>query len=156
MDDNLQPGEVIINECGIQWASLVPHAVIAFFTMGIWLIPLIYFAVCRSKTHITLTNRRLFGKVGGFFSSDYLDVPLNKVSSIMLENSFMGKILGYATVKVASSSGSCNFDFVKGGREFRDSVNNQIEIYDQERIKKQAMEMAKAMNSHPNVLPPSI
>ena len=143
--ENLQNGEVVISEATIQWASLVPHVILTLATMGVWIIVLIYFAICRRKTRLTLTNKRLIGKVGGLFSSNYLDVPLNKVSSIIIENSLLGRILGYATIKVASSSGACDYDFVKGGNEFRNAVNNQIAIYEEELVKKQAIEMAKAM-----------
>ena len=142
--NNLQQGEVVIAEAGIQWASLVPHVILSFLTCGAWIIILIYVAICRSKTKLTLTNRRLIGKVGGLFSSDFLDVPLNKVSSVMIVNSLFGKILGYATVAVSSSSGACNYDYVKGGSEFRNAVNAQIEIFEENRIKKQAMEIASA------------
>lgn len=142
--NNLQEGEVVITEVGIQWASLVPHIILSFVTCGAWIIILIYVAICRSKTKLTLTNRRLIGKVGGLFSSDFLDLPLNKVSSVMIVNSLFGKILGYATVAVASSSGGYNYDYVKGGSEFRNAVNAQIEIFEENRIKKQAMEIVSA------------
>ena len=143
--ENLQKNEVVIMETGIQWASLLPHIILLFPTFGFWLIVLAFVVICRSKTKLTLTNKRLIGKVGGLFSSDYLDVPLNKVSSVMVENSALGRILGYATVNVASSSGACSYDYVRGGNEFRNAVNNQIEIYEENRIKKQAEEMARAI-----------
>ena len=142
--ENLQKDEVVISESGVQWASLLPHVLLTFMT-GIWIVVLIYVAICRSKTRLTLTNKRLVCKIGGLFTSDFLDVPLNKVSSVMVINSALGKILGYATINVASSSGACSYDYVKGGNEFRNAVNNQLNIYEEECIRKQAAAMARTI-----------
>lgn len=143
--NGLNQGEVVIMEGGIQWASLVPHIILSLLTAGLWLIVLIYIAIVRSKTKITLTNKRLVGKVGGLFSSDTLDVPLNKVTAVKVENSALGNILGYATMQVSSSSGVMDFDYVKGAKELRNAINNQVEVYEEEKIKQQAAAMAKAM-----------
>lgn len=134
----------MVMEVGIQWISLLPHVILTLLT-GVWIVVLIYVAICRSKTKLTLTNKRLIGKVGGLFTSDFLDVPLNKISSVIVVNSLLGKILSYSSVKIASASGSCDYNYVKWGNEFRNTVNAQIEIYEEERIKKQATEMARAM-----------
>ena len=56
-----------------------------------------------------------------------------------------GKIFGYGQIVITTSSGGYNFRCIGHPDTFRSAVMNQIDAFDEERIRKQAEQMANAM-----------
>lgn len=81
----------------------------------------------RNATEMAVTNKRLVVKVG-IASRRTLELLLQKVESIGVEESLMGRILGYGTVVVRGTGGTPEpFDRVAHPIEFRKQVQQQIE-----------------------------
>ena len=106
-----------------------------------------FFAV--NSWRLGFTNKRVTGKTG-IIRTSQLDVPLNQVSAVTLEKTIVGGILGYGTVGVSSSAGNITFKFVINAESFRSKLMEQLDIFDQERVRRQAEEMADAMNRKNN------
>jgi len=91
------------------------------------------------------TNKRLVGKVG-FLSINRVDIPLNKADSISVTQGIIGRMFGFGTIVVASTaSKQVEFPLIENPDEFRTKLMEQITKFDDDRIKKQAMEMMGAM-----------
>lgn len=81
----------------------------------------------RNATEMAVTGKRVIVKVG-VASRRTFELLLSKVESIGVEESVMGRILGYGTVVVRGTGGTPEpFDRVSHPIEFRKQVQQQIE-----------------------------
>ena len=81
----------------------------------------------RNATEMAVTNKRLVVKVG-IASRRTLELLLQKVESIGVEESLIGRILGYGTVVVRGTGGTPEpFHRMAHPIEFRKQVQEQIE-----------------------------
>ena len=138
--------EQIVKEYKISIVCICFRLLIDFFAMCILIgfIWLISDLITFFTTKLTITNKRVIGKTG-LININQLDSPLNKINGIQVEKGLFGQIFNYGTIKITTSSTVFNFKYIAYPDEFRTTLNNQIEQYDDERIKKQAQELAAAM-----------
>jgi uncharacterized membrane protein YdbT with pleckstrin-like domain len=81
----------------------------------------------RGATEMAVTDKRVIVKVG-VASRRTFELLLQKVESIGVEESMMGRILGYGSVVIHGTGGSPEaFDRVAHPIEFRKQVQQQIE-----------------------------
>jgi hypothetical protein len=125
----------------ILWAIL---GVITFITIVFPIIALVMILSARMR-ELCFTTKRSIGRYGYIVGSKSLDLPLNKIAAVQLEQGLGGKIFGYGTILVSTGIDKMAFPYVANPEVFRRALMEQIEIYDNERIKKQAEEMAQAM-----------
>ncbi len=101
---------------------------------GIAFILLILAAVCvalgflrRNATEMAVTDKRIIIKVG-LVSRKTVELLLSKVESIVVNESVLGRMVGYGTVVVRGTGGTPEpFDKVAHPLEFRRQVQQQIE-----------------------------
>lgn len=91
-----------------------------------------------------LTNKRIYGKTG-VFSKNTLDTPLDKINNIYVQENIFGKIFGYGTIRVVTSSGEHQFKDIESPEQMKRLILNQIEQFREENMRKQAEEIACAM-----------
>ena len=83
--------------------------------------------VMRNATEMTVTNKRVFVKVG-LAARRTIELLLSRVESIGVEESVMGRMLGYGTVIVHGTGGTPEiFNMLAHPLEFRTQVQQQIE-----------------------------
>jgi uncharacterized membrane protein YdbT with pleckstrin-like domain len=81
----------------------------------------------RNATEMTVTNKRLVAKVG-VAARRTIELLLSRVESIGVEESMMGRMLGYGSVIVRGTGGTPeSFDGIARPLEFRTQVQQQIE-----------------------------
>ena len=81
----------------------------------------------RRATEMAVTDKRLVVKIG-VAGRRTLELLLQKVESIAVEESLMGRVLGYGTVIVHGTGGTPEpFDLMAHPIEFRKQVQQQIE-----------------------------
>lgn len=81
----------------------------------------------RNATEMTVTNKRVFVKVG-LAARRTVELLLSRVESIGVEETVMGRMLGYGTVIVRGTGGTPEvFNMVDHPLEFRTQVQQQIE-----------------------------
>ena len=81
----------------------------------------------RNATEMTVTNKRVFVKVG-LAARRTVELLLSRVESIGVEETMMGRMLGYGTVIVRGTGGTPEvFNMVDHPLEFRTQVQQQIE-----------------------------
>ena len=76
---------------------------------------------------LILTNKRVFGKCG-LISTTQMQSPLNKIDSVSYRNGLIGKLIGYGTVKIATTSSVFKFRFIREGQTLYNDIFNQLEV----------------------------
>lgn len=155
---NLGKDEQVITKIEVHWACFIPRIILAvlFILIGlssfdsalggllIGAIILIPVAIRMFTTQLMLTNKRIFGQVG-LVNTKAMDAPLNKINTISVTSGLFGKIFGYGNLHLTTSSGSYDYKGVKNPEIFRRAVMDEIDNFDEARVKKQAAEMAAAL-----------
>ena len=157
LESNLGRDEQIISKAEVNFATtlsdiiigMIAGAVVSLFIpiMGIviTIAIIILFSNLRKKnTELGLTNKKVMGKYG-LINTKIMDSPINKINSITVEQGLGGKIFGYGKIVISTSSGGYSFNFIKNADSFRSAVMEQIDLFDEERVRKQAEQLANAM-----------
>ena len=89
-------------------------------------IPIITGLVNRSSAEFAVTNKRVILKVG-FARNKTAEMFLNKIESVGVDQSILGRILGYGTIVIRGTGGSLEpFDRVSVPLEFRRRIQEEI------------------------------
>lgn len=114
--------------------------------MGICFASIIYFCKIAviSNIELTLTNKKIFGKTG-LINKVEMDSPIGKINNVTIRRGIGGQLFGYGTVVICTSSGTFNFKLINSPEAFKTAVMQQIEIAEEERVRKQAEQLANTM-----------
>jgi uncharacterized membrane protein YdbT with pleckstrin-like domain len=93
---------------------------------------------------LILTNKRVFGKCG-LISTTQMQAPLNKIDSVSFSNGPVGKLIGYGTVRIATTSSVFKFRFIREGQSLYNDIFNQLEISEVENRNENAKAIVDAM-----------
>lgn len=96
---------------------------------------------------LILTNKRVFGKCG-LISTTQMQSPLNKIDSVSFQSGLFGKLIGYGTVDIATTSSHFKFRFIKEGETFYNDIFNQLEKSYKEKVLENAAAIAEAISKN--------
>lgn len=144
IEQNLSKDEHVVLKAKVHWAVLIPHILLIFLFVGIFTIwkPLI----AMLTTELGFTNKKVLGKVG-LINTKAVDSPLNKINNASVSSGLWGKIFGFGTLCITTSSGTYLFGGIANANEFKSSLMAQVDQFDEDRIKKQATELAQAIKA---------
>jgi uncharacterized membrane protein YdbT with pleckstrin-like domain len=157
IENNLVPGEQVIYKTGYHWIVILWSIVLSFvfaaagvaalyqafstaenanykqaFEIGgsaaliLAAIILMQGIIRRSSTEVAVSNKRVLIKTG-ILARKSIEVLLSKVESIGVEESAMGRMLGYGSVIVRGTGGTFEtFHNISHPDEFRRQVQGQI------------------------------
>jgi uncharacterized membrane protein YdbT with pleckstrin-like domain len=104
----------------------------------------VYAIMKRNATEMAVTDRRILIKTG-FLSHRTVELLLVRVESIVINEPFFGRMLGYGTVIIRGTGGTPEaFDCIARPKEFRRCVQEQIEA---------SQGPARTLNANENPLP---
>jgi uncharacterized membrane protein YdbT with pleckstrin-like domain len=113
--DQLMPQEQILIEARQHWLVLIPW--------GVFLIPILKW----SKTSVAVTNRRVIG-TSGIFAPDTFESRLNKIASVSLNQSILGRIFNYGDVVLANTGGEkFIYQSIANAKTVRQKFNEALE-----------------------------
>lgn len=138
VENSLQKNETVVKKAKITLLYVFLHIT------NIFIIPLIVRIIKFSNIELAVTTKRVIGKMG-VIRTQSLDSPINKVQNTEITQGLGGKIFNYGTVAITTAAGAYNFTGVKSPNEFKSAVMAQIEAYEEERMRLQSEQMAKAM-----------
>ena len=124
-------------------------ALLGFFNI-FTIIGLIWFIIrfiAYSTNDLILTNKRVFGKCG-LISTTQMQSPLNKIDSVSFSNGLIGKLIGYGTVEIATTSSHFKFRFIRDGHTLYNDIFHQVEINEKEKRVENAEAIAKAIKNN--------
>ncbi len=117
VSESLLPGEEVIHQAKFHWAVYLPGAVLllfSFFFIGsILFAGFAFLAVCLmirafiyiKTTEFAITNKRVIIKVG-FIRRFTAELQRNRLESLNLEQSVLGRILDYGSIIVSGTGTS--------------------------------------------------
>ncbi len=77
------------------------------------------------KQYVVTTRRLIFKR--GIVKRESLELLLRKCEGVKIEQSVMGRLLGYGTVVVTTGEASSRYDFIKSPLTFSTKINQQID-----------------------------
>jgi uncharacterized membrane protein YdbT with pleckstrin-like domain len=90
---------------------------------------LVIAVVRRKATEMAVTNKRVIIKVG-FLTKRTVELFLDKVESVDVEQTLVGRMMGFGSVALRGTGGTNEpFPHVDNPLEFRRQVQNQIELH---------------------------
>lgn len=98
-------------------------------------------------SELAVTNKNVIGKIG-LIRTASLSSPLNKVQNVGVSSGLLGKIFKYGTVSIETAgSKAVSFGCIKNPEQFKKTVMDQMDAFEEERIRMQAQQMANAVSS---------
>ena len=111
VQNNLITGEQVVYEARLHW--------IIFFSLRSLLSLVILPLIDRCTSEFAITNKRVIMKVG-LIRRKALEMNLSKIESVNVDQSIMGRILGYGTITIIGTGGSReSFHRISKPMEFR-------------------------------------
>jgi len=153
VDSNLSKGEEVIVRAHVSWLSFLSNiivavlilliallmlgasassnqgspGVIAWFLLFLSLFMLTNIAIQILTTELALTNKRIIAKFG-FIRRSTIELRLEKVESININQSLLGRLLGYGTIVIKGTGGTGTpIPSIQKPLEYRRIVNNFLE-----------------------------
>ena len=147
VEKNLGKNETIVKKADKTALALIGKWIFGILFCWLLLIPLvkaIIFTVQYTHIELAVTNKRVIGKTG-VVSTKALDAPLNKIQNASAKQNLFQKIFNYGEIRIDTAAGMYLFAGVKSPDAFKRILMNQIDQYEEDKIKQQAAEMASAM-----------
>jgi uncharacterized membrane protein YdbT with pleckstrin-like domain len=141
---NLMQGEKVMYEAKFHgivyfWPCLLAILAIGLFFISswsfllrlilvlvVWLSSFIWGVYINGGKQYVLTTRRLIFKKG-IIKRTSLELLLRKCEGIRIEQSIMGRLLGYGSVYVTTGEATNRYDYIKHPLEFSTCINQQID-----------------------------
>lgn len=102
VERNLAPGEEIVHRARLtwlNWLAALACLVALGWLLGFGIILALAFAIRQWTTEIAITNRRFIYKTG-WISRRVQDISLAKIEGSSLEQSVLGRLLGYGRLTI--------------------------------------------------------
>ena len=121
VQDNLISGENVVYETRLHW--IVFLSLRGLLTLWIW--PLIEYWT----SEFAITNKRVIVKMG-LIRRQTLELNLQRVESVSVDQTIMGRILGYGTLTIIGTGGTREpFRRIAHPLEFRKAVEEQLSFF---------------------------
>ena len=118
--NNLIAGETIVYETRLHWIAFL--SLRGILTLGF--LPLI----ARWTSEFVITNKRVIVKVGLIYRHT-LELNLQRVESVSVDQSIVGRVLGYGTITIIGTGGTREpFHRIADPLEFRKAVEEQLSL----------------------------
>ncbi len=99
------------------------------------------------NTFLTIFEKKVKGEVG-IFRKQTLNAPLDKINDVYVYQGIFGRIFGYGTINISTSSSNFTFKGISECKILGQKLLEQIEIYKKEQMKENARLMAEAMKQN--------
>lgn len=118
VNGNLFRDEAVIFETGYHWIHFI--SISSLFTLGI------YPAIQNYFDEYVITNRRIIVK-RGIIAIRTLEMNLDRVETVNVNQSILGRILGYGNISIIGTGGTREtFSKIRQPMEFRRNFMTQI------------------------------
>lgn len=158
VEKNLRPGESVVAKAQISMIPLVPAAIeglvvliVGIAMKGAWgaigvlaCAIIIVLKVLQLKSiELGVTNKKIIGKTGVIIANS-LDTYLEKIDNFSISETLGGKLFGYSTIQICTTSAKLRFNGVKDAMAFKNLVMDCIDARETEKFALQAQAMRDA------------
>ena len=99
---------------------------VSIFLLLSGLFQLIKRILLKMGAEYVVTNKKVILK-SGILNRDALELVLNKCEGIRINQSLMGRMLGFGSIVVTTGGVTNKFDFITNPIKFRNEINAQIQ-----------------------------
>lgn len=164
VEKNLRPNERVVAKAQISWVPMIPAAITAFIVFliaclmkigGFGFLIMACIVGIRAlgiySTELGVTDKKVIGKTGVILANS-LDTYLEKIDNFSITETLGGKLFGYATLQICTTSARLRFNYVQDAMAFKNIVMDAIEAREVGKIAMQANLNAQA--AAPAPVPP--
>lgn len=109
--------------------------------LAVGFIRLIIALVKLGSVELGVTDKKIIGKTGVIIAKS-IDTYLENIDNISISESFWGKVFGYSTIQVNTTSSMLRFPYVKDAMAFKNVVLDRAEIREDKKMRRQAWHIA--------------
>ncbi len=106
-------------------------------------------AIINSTTKLSVKKDIVIGKTG-LINSRKMTSKLTQIQNITVDKTFFGRIFGYSTISITTTTGEYDFKRIKNADEVQTAINKQIELNKKIEMEDHAKALAKAMANEIN------
>ncbi len=141
IESNLLKGEEIVAKAKIHWAVFIPAIVFLIIALlifskgdyeifvilfGVFILALLKGLIVFKTNELAITNQRIIGKKG-LISRETAELKYEKIESISVAQSILGRILKFGTIVVRGTGGTAvSFQFVANPVAFKNKAMEKI------------------------------
>jgi hypothetical protein len=122
VQNSLIAGETLEQEANVTLLSQALYFILALLTIPTIVLPILFvlIAVINVKTtELAVTNKKVIGK-SGWIARKSIDLPLSKLESFTIDESLLGRILGYGKVQISGTGGHrVAIPYIKAPHDFK-------------------------------------
>lgn len=119
--------------------------------VGVFFVPILLITLIdkyiSKKCFLKLTDSGVNGVRKKIFTRSEIDLPIDKIDSILIESGIMDKFEGGKTLLIRSVSGVIQFRWVQNAEAFREAVIKRIEEY-KNSMKQSSSQIASAVSTN--------
>jgi uncharacterized membrane protein YdbT with pleckstrin-like domain len=134
---NLAVDEQVVYEAQVSWVSqwfLFLLGLLTIVLMGLGLIFIAVAVINVLTTELVITNKRVIAKFG-LISRKTVELKNNKVESVQVDQSIMGRLLNFGTIVVSGAGGpQAPIPNISEPLTFRSKLNEMTEERERERV----------------------
>ena len=105
------------------WKVIIPDCLLFIFIIGLFTIWKKIFIILTTKLEIN--DNTVSGKIG-LIHTQTLDSPIKQITSIKIDQSFMGKIFNYGNVYINTPAGNFEFQCMAEPNKIKDYILNRM------------------------------
>ena len=106
------------------WFAIVPDILLCFVIIGFFRLPITVLKILTTK--LTINNKFVSGKKG-ILKIEKLDSPINKITSVKVEQSFIGQLFKYGTININTAMGFFTFNCIDNPTQVKDYILSKME-----------------------------
>lgn len=111
-------------EIHTSWKALIPQIILCLFFVGFFTI---WGKITKIKTtKLIITDKTISGK-SGLLKSASLDSPINKITSIKVEQGLFGKLFNYGNLYINTPAGFYTFECLDNPNKIKDFIMNKMQ-----------------------------
>lgn len=122
-------------------------AILEIVVLVLGILPLLFRIIRNKSTNLAVTNKRVIGKTGVLKIST-IDFHIDKVDNVSYRAGFFGNMLHYYTVEVKGGADHKRSPYIPGisnAADFKNKVNEAVELHAEEGRRQQAELIGEAM-----------
>lgn len=132
IENNLARDEKIIFRAQVSWMSQFWYILfgILLLSIGVGILLILLAIINVMTTELALTNRRIIAKTG-LIRRNTIELKVNRVESLAVDQSILGRIFNFGSVVVKGTGGShAPIPYIANPLGFRQHVNNYLDEID--------------------------
>lgn len=112
-----------IFEVHTSWKAIIPDVLLIFLFIGMFTI---WGKITKIKTTKLIITDKTISAKSGLVGSNTLDSPINKITSIKVEQNLLGKIFNYGTIHINTPAGFYTFECLDNPNQIKDLIFNKM------------------------------